>query len=219
MKKTFVQEMILTLITLKSPQQVSSMRPFEEVAVSRYHRYLSQEFTAYAPGVWYTGVKPYHSGIFPFLVMDLHILLRGIPCNVFFGHDLLPYNAVEHERIQLTETLEQEIERIRHKIPSTKSHMRFQGFGNRVDIGLNALSTLYVDMLSSLTRVECDVLTHLRRFQFDLYNDPAATRTFGLQKKVADTLEKSPVAIHHSLRSSKYLLLAETATAMKEMMV
>ncbi|MDA3873637.1 MAG: hypothetical protein PF795_06725 [Kiritimatiellae bacterium] len=211
--------MILTLITLKSPQQASSLAPFEEVARSRYHRYLSQEFTVYAPGVWYTAVKPYHSGIFPFLVMDLHILLRGITCNVFFGHDLLPYNAVEHERILLTGPLTQEIERIRHKTPATKSHMRFQGFGNRVDIGLNALSTLYVDMLSSLTRVECDVLTHLREYQYTLYNDPTSIRTFGLQKKVADTLDKSPVALHHSLRSSKYLLLAETATAMKEMMV
>lgn len=211
--------MILTLITLKSPQQAPAMAPFQDIARKRYRRYLSQEFTEYAPGVWYTGVKPYHSNIFPFLVMDLHILLRGVTCNVFFGHDLLPYNTVEHERIQLNEPLEQKIEAIRHKIPQSKSHIRFQGFGNRVDIGLNALSTLYVEMLSTLTQVECDVLTQLRDFQYLQYEDPTVTRTFGLQKKVADKLSKSPVAIHHSLRSSKYLLMAETATAMKEMMV
>ncbi|MEX2607312.1 MAG: hypothetical protein WD708_08205 [Kiritimatiellia bacterium] len=211
--------MILTLIILKSPQQVSAMKPFEEMARSRYHPYLSQEFTVYAPGVWFTAVKPYHSGIFPFLALDLHILLRGVSCNVFFGHDLLPYNAVDHERILLSESLEQEIKRIRRQLPHTKSHLRFQGFGNRVDIGLNALSTLYMELLSSLTRVECDVLTHLRNFQHLQFKDPTVTKTFGLQKKVADALNKSPVAIHHSLRSAKYPLLAETATAMKEMMV
>lgn len=211
--------MIFTLITLKSPQQDSAMQPFTEMARNRYQRYLSQDFSMYSPGVWYTAVKPYHSGIFPFLTMDLHILLRGVSCNLFFGHDLLPYNAVEHEQIQITESLQNEIERIRHSHSHHKSHLYFQGFGNRVDIGLNALATLYMEMLSTLTRVEANVLHHLREFQYLQYQDPTVTRTFGLQKKVADKLNKSPVAIHHSLRSAKYPLLAETAVAMKEMMV
>jgi hypothetical protein len=211
--------MILTFITLPSPKQLPAFQQFQDWAHAHYGVYLIQEFTEYTSGAWYTAVKPYHSGIFPFLSLDLFVLLRGAPCNLFFGHDLLPYHAIDHESIQINDSMQSEFDRILKENDSPKSHIRFQGFGNRIDIGLNALSTLYVDILESLTQKESDVVRCLREFQFTEFKDPSVIKTYGLQKKVADHLEKSPVSIHHSLRSSKFSLLAETATAMKNMMV
>jgi len=211
--------MILTLITLDSPKHVSSFDEFLGLTEQRYSSYLSQPLTPFKSGTWYTAVKPYHSGIFPFLAFDMMVMFRALPCQFFFGHDLLTFGSAEAGEIQVDDGLLAQFEEVLRQHPSGSSHMHFQGFGSRIDIGLNALSRLYVDNLTSLTRVESEVLTHLRTLQFDKYGDPMNLRTFGLQKQVAERLDKSPVAIHKSLRSAKFALLAETATAMKEMMV
>jgi hypothetical protein len=211
--------MILTLITIESPKKAKHFSKFENLAQSRYATYLSQEFASYDSTSWYTAVKPYHSGLFPFLVLDALIHFRGTPCHFFFGHDLLPFGSMTREELELDETVKHELESIVNRAPSPKSLMEFHGFGTRIDIGLNALGVLYMDILDSLTKVEADVLSTLRTLQFEKYADPMNVKTFGLQKRVAEMLGKSPVAVHKSLRSAKYPLLADTATAMKEMMV
>lgn len=211
--------MILSIITLRPAKNVPSFHVFEELCAQRYASYLNQEFNAFAPNAWYTAIKPYHSGIFPFLAMDLMIQYKGHPCQIFFGHDLLPYNADETHPVYLDDMVQMQIQQNLSLGAKNQSGMQFRGFGNRIDIGLNALSTLYMEILGSLTQVECGVLSEIRNLQFQRHQDPCETKTFGLQKIVAKKLNKSPVAIHKSLRSSKYALLSETATAMKQMMV
>lgn len=211
--------MILSIVHIHPAKKAPSFQPFEALCTRRYAGYLSQEFSAFTPGAWYTAVKPYHSGIFPFLAMDLMILNGGYPCHLFFGHDLLPYSADDSHPVYLDDMLHSHIQQTLSKLPKSKSALHFKGFGNRIDIGLNALAALYMDILGSLTQVECHVLSQIRQLQFEREQDPCTTKTFGLQKLVAKKLGKSPVAIHKSLRSSKYTLLAETANAMKQMMV
>lgn len=211
--------MILTVLTLNSPRTAPSFEPFEQLCSERYSSMLGQDFVPYAPGTWYTAVKPYHSGIFPFIALDLMIMFRGNPCKLFFGHDLLPYTSQEKSDIHLDDGMQNQINQIISYNSKTTSSMQFKGYGNRIDIGLNALSKLYMDILSSLTKVECEVLNHIRDLQFQKNKNVMETKTFGLQKLVAEKLNKSPVAIHKSLRSAKYPLLAETAIAMKNMMV
>lgn len=211
--------MILTVLTFNSPRDIPSIGAFEELSLKRYGNMLTHDFVQYAPGAWYTAVKPYHSGIFPFMALDLMIMYRGCSSNLFFGHDLLPYSSYGKSEIHMDETMQNQINQIISTSSKTESRLEFKGYGNRIDIGLNALSTLYMDILSSLTKVECGVLNHIRELQFERYKDPTETKTFGLQKVVAERLDKSPVAVHKSLRSAKYTLLAETANAMKSMMV
>lgn len=196
-----------------------SFNAFEKLCAERYAAYIGQEFNVFSPGSWYTAVKPYHSGIFPFMAMDLMIKYEGHPCQLFFGHDLLPYTANENHPVYLDEVLQTQIQQTLKSGSKSQSSLQFKGFGNRIDIGLNALATLYMELLSSLTTVECRVLHEIRLLQFQRAQDPSETGTFGLQKQVAEKLNKSPVAIHKSLRSSKYMLLADTANAMKQMMV
>ena len=117
------------------------------------------------------------------------------------------------------EVVSQQLHELSDSLPTTQARMTFKGFGNRIDIGLNALGLLYMEILTSLTKVEANVLTLLRELQYEKYQDPLEVRTFGLQKRVAAKLGKSPVAVHKSLRSAKYPLLAETAVSMKNMMV
>lgn len=211
--------MILSILTFQSEQPSAHFQPFAELCAERYGDFLSQPFQPFGSESRYSAVKPYHSGIFPFLAMDLMIMNRGVNCQLFFGHDLLPYSAEDQQRVYIDEQVQEKIKLIIATFPKDRAAMRFQGYGNRIDIGLNALSTLYMDLLSSLTQVECGVLKLIRQLQFERFGDPAETKTFGLQKLVAQRLGKSPVAIHKSLRSAKFTLLAETATAMKEMMV
>ncbi len=210
--------MILSILKFQTPRTPPSFQPFADLCAERYTPYLSQPFGHFGPESWYSAVKPYHSGIFPFLAMDLMILYRGCNCNLFFGHDLLPYSADENHPTQMDESVMTQVNTIVSSISKGTSAMQFRGYGNRIDIGLNALSTLYMEILSSLTKVECGVLSHIRQLQFEKFQDPMETKTFGLQKVVAEKLNKSPVAVHKSLRSAKYNLLAETATAMKQLM-
>jgi len=211
--------MILTILTIESPKHAKRFAEFQHLAHERYATYLAQEFHPYNATSWYTAVKPYHSGIFPFLALDALVFFRGSPCHFFFGHDLLPFGTMTREELELDPAVKDEVDKIINRDPSPKSLIEFHGFGTRIDIGLNALGVLYLDILDSLTKVEAEVLSHLRTLQYDKYKDPMNVKTFGLQKQVAKKLEKSPVAVHKSLRSAKYPLLAETATAMKAMMV
>ncbi|MDF3128786.1 hypothetical protein P0Y35_06225 [Kiritimatiellaeota bacterium B1221] len=210
--------MILSILTFQTPRTPPSFQPFADLCNERYAPYLSQPFSNFGPESWYSAVKPYHSGIFPFLAMDLMILYRGCTSNLFFGHDLLPYSSDENHPAQMDDSVMNQVNAIVSSISKGTSTMQFRGYGNRIDIGLNALSTLYMEILSSLTQVECGVLSYIRQLQFEKYQDPMETKTFGLQKLVAEKLNKSPVAVHKSLRSAKYNLLAETATAMKQLM-
>ncbi|WFB37218.1 hypothetical protein P3T73_05525 [Kiritimatiellota bacterium B12222] len=210
--------MILNIISLHPHRNTPPFEPFEKLCAERYGQFLGQEFCQYAPSSWYTAIKPYNSSIFPFMAMDLMIMYRACPCQIFFGHDLLPYSTEAQQPLHIDDSMQQQINQIINRGNRNECSMEYRGFGNRIDIGLNALSTLYMEILSSLTKVECGVLTHIRSLQFERYGDPTETRTFGLQKIVAEKLEKSPVAVHKSLRSAKYHLLAETATAMRNMM-
>lgn len=152
------------------------------------------------------------------MAMDMMILLRGVPCHVCFD-DLLPISSHDSPvALTLTDSQAERITEIANSAPTERSHVSFEGFGPRIDVGLNGLSVLFVDILASLTRVEAEVLSLMRSLQYDKYGDPRETKTFGLQKQVATQLEKSPVAIHKSLRSSKYHLLAEATNAMQGML-
>ena len=211
--------MILSIISLHPSKNAPSFNSFERLCAERYASYLGQEFNTFSPGTWYTAVKPYHSGIFPFMAMDLMIHYKCYPCQLFFGHDLLPYTANDNHQVYLDDLLQNQVQQTLKGNSTSQSSLHFKGFGNRIDIGLNALATLYMEILSSLTKVECQVLFEIRHLQFQRAQDPCESGTFGLQKQVAEKLGKSPVSIHKSLRSSKYMLLAETANAMKQMMV
>ncbi|MGA0333235.1 MAG: hypothetical protein ACO3N7_08950 [Kiritimatiellia bacterium] len=211
--------MILSLITVQPPRFSAAFHTFTEMCEHRYAGYLHQPYRGFSNGAWYTAIKPYHSGIFPFLALDLMVMFRGSKCNLFFGHDLLPYSMDERDPVFLDETTQHQITSIVNELPKRSSGLYFRGYSSRIDIGLNALSTLYMEILGSLTEVECGVLRNIRELQFERYQDPIETKTFGLQKLVAERLGKSPVAVHKSLRSSKYHLLADTANAMKNMMI
>lgn len=210
--------MILSILTFQSARRSVSFDPCARLCAERYAPYLNQSFESFSQNSWYSAVKPYHSGIFPFLAMDLMIMYRGCNCKLFFGHDLLPYSSDENHPIHMDDLIHSQVNQIVSSFSKGTSTMQFRGYGNRIDIGLNALSMHYMEILSSLTTVECGVLSRIRQLQFERYQDPMEIKTFGLQKLVAEKLDKSPVAIHKSLRSSKYNLLADTATAMKQLM-
>jgi len=211
--------MILSLITLQPTRHSASFASFADICAERYSPYLHQPFRSFSTGGWYSAFKPFHSGVFPFLALDLMIMFRGCTANLFFGHDLLPYSIGDEQPLYLNENIQSQINTIVKELPKKNSGMLYRGYGNRIDIGLNALATLYMEILGSLTEVESGVLRHIRELQFERYQDPTKTKTFGLQKVVAQRLHKSPVAVHKSLRSAKYTLLADTANAMKNMMV
>lgn len=211
--------MILILFTVNSPKQAKLFPAFKKIAKERYSGYLAQEFAPYNKFSWFTAVKPYDSGVFPFLALDAMIHFRGGSCRFFFGHDLLPFGTMTREEMELDETVQREVDSILSRESGHQSRMEFHGFGTRIDVGLNALGVLFMDMLDSLTKVETHVLSELRTLQFEKYGDPTMVKTFGLQKRVAERLDKSPVAVHKSLRSSKFPLLADTALAIKGMML
>lgn len=211
--------MILAFLKLESPTPPLGLKGFQGLLADRYASYIHQPLTPFENQSWYLAVKPYHAGIFPFIAMDLMTQVRGLQGHWMFAHDILPYSASGSEDMFLDETVTQQLHDLAESLSASAPAMSFKGFGNRIDIGLNALSLLYMEILTSLTKVESNVLTLLRTLQYEKYKDPLEVRTFGLQKQVAARLEKSPVAIHKSLRSAKYQLLAETATSMKNMLV
>jgi hypothetical protein len=212
--------MILALFTIHSAKALPEFARFENLLKARYGDLLCSPPTRQPDHQsWITSLKPYHAGYFPFIALDMMILLRALPCHLHLVHDLLPITSDETNRaLQLTESQEQQLTSIIGKVNPERSLLRFVGFGPRIEIGLNGLSTLLVDILESLTRVESEVLADLRTLQYAEYSDPREVKTFGLQKKVAERLGKSPVAIHKSLRSSKYHLIAEATTSMRGMM-
>jgi len=210
--------MILALLKLDTETPPSGMEAFERVLADRYASYIEKPLTPFENKNYYLAVKPYHAGIFPFIAMDLMIYARGLKCHWLFAHDVLPYSIGSGE-FYLDDPVTRQLHELSETLTTTTTTMTFKGFGNRIDIGLNALSLLYMEILCSLTKVEGRVLALLRELQYEKYQDPLEVRTFGLQKRVAARLDKSPVAIHKSLRSAKYHLMAETATSMKNMMV
>jgi hypothetical protein len=210
--------MILALLKLDTPAPPPEVKRFQDLLNSRYGSTIDTPLTPFENRNLYLAVKPYHAGIFPFIAMDLMSIARGLHCHWLFAHDVLPYSTTGGE-LMVDEVVSQQLHELSDSLPTTQARMTFKGFGNRIDIGLNALGLLYMEILTSLTKVEANVLTLLRELQYEKYQDPLEVRTFGLQKRVAAKLGKSPVAVHKSLRSAKYPLLAETAVSMKNMMV
>lgn len=209
--------MILVAISLESPKHLKQFKPYLSVLNERYTPFLGQTFVEVEPGKWASSVRPYHAGIFPFLCMDAMIHAGQAHANLLFANDILDFSNEQ----ELTPA---DIGRLTLHSPSLpvpkskKACSHYQGFGRRIDLALNAIARLVFDSLHSLTRVETDVLRELRHLQYKHYKDPCITRTYGLQKQVASILGKSPVAIHKSLKSSKYDLLAESANTMKSIL-
>ncbi len=210
--------MILALFRLDSPRQVKRMQPFIDLLQDRYGEVLLHPLNQLDPLTWHTALKPFHSGYFPFIALDMMIELRGLPAQMIFAHDLLKFGR-PGEVLELDAPTLEEVQRLLGTLPAESAQLEFKGFGPRIDIALNIISTLYIDILGHLTKVEAEVLQHLRSLQYEKFEDPSNVRTFGLQKRVAALLDKSPVAVHKSLRSAKYELLADTATAMKNLIV
>ncbi|MCC5843295.1 MAG: hypothetical protein JJU05_03495 [Verrucomicrobia bacterium] len=209
--------MILVAITLETPKHLKQFLPYLSVLNERYHPFLGQAITEIEPGKWVSSVKPFHAGIFPYLCMDAMIYTGQAHTRLYFANDILDFSMDQ-------EVSESDISRLMQQNPSEtnpksqKACSHYQGFGRRIDMALNAIGRLVFDSLHSLTKVETDVLRELRRLQFDHYRDPCITRTYGLQKQVASKLGKSPVAVHKSLKSSKYELLADSANTMKSIL-
>ena len=211
--------MILGLIQLDSAKPPAGFSDFQQILTERYSEYVLQPLTPFENQNWYLAVKPYHAGMFPFMAMDLMSTMRGLKCQLMFVHDVLPYSTTGVAEVFQDEAVTKQLHELCEAMSFNETSMTFRGFGSRIDIGLNALSLLYMEILCSMTKVESGVVALLRKLQYEKYRDPLEVRTFGLQKQVAAGLGKSPVAIHKSLRSAKYHLLAETATSMKNMMV
>jgi hypothetical protein len=210
--------MILALLTLDSPKHVKAFDAFLDLIHKRYASFLSQPLEPVGNHTRFSAVKPYHSEAFPFLALDMLVHFRNQPCQLFFGHDMLTLNGSESVRVLPGGALSESVASVLKDSPKGQPCLRFQGFGPRIDLALNALATLYVDLLSSLTKVEAEVIEQLRTLQYEKYNCPISVKTFGLQKQVAAKLGKSPVAIHKSLRSAKFDLVSDTASAMKQIM-
>ncbi len=210
--------MILCLLSVECPRHHKHFEEFAGVTRERYTHYLAHRIDSLRGGVWFCAIKPYHTEAFPFLVLDLLIHLRGLPCKVFFGQDLLPYGDTPSLKEHLGGPLAGPVAKALETQPTGVAALRFQGFGPRIDLALNALGALYCELLASLTRVEADVLAKLREFQHLKYQTPTDARSFGLQKQVALALGKSPVAVHKSLRTAKYDLITRTAHAIRDIL-
>lgn len=206
--------MLLSLFTLDHGKYKKNSDRFLTVLGKRYPDRLAGGMGTLDDRRFYLGVKPFHAGVIPYVLLDFAVQARGIPCHAVFANDILDYRG--------DETLEQLTpEKIESLLPSLEAHpgrkltAEFRGFGPRIDLALNTIARLYLDVLFTLTRVEAEVLDQLRELQFDRYGDPTQGRTFGLQKHVAERLGKTPVAVHKSLKSAKYELISDTAKAMQ----
>lgn len=208
--------MILALFTLESTKHQKLFSPFLTLTEERYGERLARPMEKAEERSWISVYKPIHAGIAPYMMLDLMVHAHRIPCHMVFANDVLDF-SMQREPMNLNHEAIQRILVNSSRNHSRSSSAHFQGFGPRIDLALNAVSTLYMDILLSLTQVESTVLSSLRALQYGKYQDPTETRTFGLQKHVASELNKSPVAIHKSLRSAKYDLLSETAKSMRGM--
>ena len=207
--------MILTLLSFDEENNTKAFEEFQSICRQRYALLLSQPFQRVGDNAYYTAMKPFNAIACPYLAIDLHVAMRRSNARVVFVHDMLDFAVDGQARIDLEGPGFDAARRMLAAIPDSKASMQFRGFGQRIDIALNALSLLYIDMLATLTKVETEVFHHLRDLQFQQFSDPTVTRTYGLQKVVAQRLDKSPVAIHKSLRSSRYQHIADTAQAMR----
>ncbi len=209
--------MILVAITLENSKHLKQFLPYLSVLNERYLPFLGQAVTEIEPGKWVSSVKPFHAGIFPYLCLDAMIYTGQAHTKLYFANDILDFSIDQDvSESDLSRLIQQHPANINLKSQKACSH--YQGFGRRIDMALNAISCLVFDSLHSLTNVETSVLRELRRLQFEHYKDPCITRTYGLQKQVAETLGKSPVAVHKSLKSSKYELVADSANTMKSIL-
>lgn len=210
--------MILVAITLENSKHLKPFQAYLSILTDRYRPFLGQEITEIEPGKWVSSVKPFHAGIFPFLCMDTMVYTGQAHTHLYFANDILDFSVDQdvsvHDLNRLIHPHQKKPKRI-----SPKASSRYQGFGRRMDMALNAIAHLVFDSLHSLTKVETSVLRELRRQQFEHFRDPCITRTYGLQKKVAEALGKSPVAVHKSLKSSKYDLMADSANTMKALLM
>lgn len=209
--------MILSLIHLPTENHVAQFQEFNELCRQRYSLYISQPFQAVDPRTYYTVIKPFNAGGIPFLMLDQFIHMRRANIRAAFVHDMVNFSEDGSVRLDVNGPGYDAASRLITSIPAKTPGLKFAGFGQRIDIALNALSALYLHMLSTFTKVEAETLQHLRDLQFSKFNDPIVSRTYGLQKVVAENLGKSPVAIHKSLRSSQYQSIADTAQAMREL--
>ncbi|MCC5847750.1 MAG: hypothetical protein JJU29_06600 [Verrucomicrobia bacterium] len=207
--------MILALIKLESPKAQRAFEDVHQTLEERYRPLLAHDLQEMSPLCWATTVKPLHAGMVSYLVFDFMIHLRQTPCQFIFSNDLMDFR-MQQEPLDKSQGLIDELLTSIGPAPQKESRISFRGFGPRIDICLNALGLLYLDILQSLTKVESEVLSSLRKLQYGKYKNPMESKTFGLQKHVASELGKSPVAIHKSLRSAKYELAASTARSMSE---
>lgn len=207
--------MILSLFTIDTPKSTRAFEAFSGIVAERYSRLLAQPLQAVATLTQAAAIKPIHAGVLPYMVMDLLIHSRRLPCHIIMAQDVLDFGAANDGLHHLQEAIEQ----LQRECPKNNVHQAsvyFRGFGPRIDMSLNTICLLFMDILMSLTQVEGDALTCLRARQFERYENPMELKTFGLQKVVANDLGKSPVAIHKSLRSAKFDLICHTVRAMQE---
>lgn len=211
--------MILATIQPAETTVETEQEAFLALTKERYGPYLQTGFEPMGePKAFVSLLKPVNASVCPYLVLDYFIHNRRQPASIAFVHDISTFGmsgglAPAHDvRPDFELAL-----RVAQSQDAKKPTLQFKGFGHRMDIAFNALALLYVDILGSLTRVEAEVLSHLRELQFSRENSPSVLRTYGLQKVIAKRLDKSPVAIHKSLRSSKFQLLSDTANAMNQM--
>lgn len=207
--------MILVAITLETSKHLKQFLPFISIIQERYHPFLGQDLQELQPHTWVTTVKPFHAGIFPFLCLDAMVHSGKAHCRIRFSNEVLDFSMIQ----TVTHSDLGRLDNLQCSHPSAVHPNRaccvYQGFGQRIDLALNAIASLVFQSLHDLTKVETQVLHELRRVQYKQFRDPCITRTYGLQKKVADNLKKSPVAVHKSLKSCNYDLLAESANTMK----
>ncbi len=209
--------MILVAITLESPKHLKQFQPYLSILQERYAPFLGQNVTEIEPGKWVSSVKPFHAGIFPYLCLDAMIYTGQAHSKLYFANDILDFSINQEVSPSDFGRLVQQ-NKGSFSPKSIQACCLYQGFGRRIDMALNAIARLVFDSLHSLTKVETDVLRELRRLQFEQYKDPCITRTYGLQKHVAGKLKKSPVAVHKSLKSSKYELLSDSANTMRSIL-
>ncbi len=207
--------MILSILTFDAEKTGDAFEQFQKMCRQRYSLFLSHPFQTLEGPVWYSSMKPFNAVACPYLMFDAMLALRAGKPRMVFVHDMLEYGTDGKVRIDVDGPGFETALRMVDSLPMGQASMAYRGFGQRIDIALNALSVLYLEMLSTLTKVETGVLREIRSLQFDQYADPTITRTYGLQKVAAEHLGKSPVAIHKSLRSCKYELMADTAKAMR----
>lgn len=205
--------MIFVLFTLDQGKNKKALDRFQSVSAQRYADRLSQPFERLDERRIFTSIKPFHAGILPYLLLDFSVQARAVACQTIFANDVLDFSLPQQQTLSAEDAL-----RLLADLEVTPNGLltsSFRGFGPRIDLALNTIARLYLECLFTLTRVEAEVIETLRTLQYERYQDPIQARSFGLQKVAAERLGKSPVAIHKSLKSSRFELISDTAKAMQ----